>query len=141
MPITKVSQKSRNCGLLLCVAVALVISGMEAVQPKSVHPSHQPSGVCDLSHQTFLSAQSFVPRIVGPYYFQTFPEAQYQDEFYCCCFDLTTGSLTTLSDFGTADTGESTSTFYPKMGNQAPMRRTTPRTTQQSFFLWNDSRH
>ena len=43
------------------------------------------------------------PRIIGPYYFQTLPEAQYQDEFYRCCYDLTTGVLTTLSEFGTAD--------------------------------------
>lgn len=43
------------------------------------------------------------PRIVGPYYFQALPEAQYQDEFYRCCYDLTTGSLATLSEFGTAD--------------------------------------
>ena len=43
------------------------------------------------------------PRTVGPYYFQTVPEAQYQDEFYRCCYDLTAGSLTTLSEFGTAD--------------------------------------
>ena len=43
------------------------------------------------------------PRIIGPYYFQTLLEAQYQDEFYRCCYDLTTGSLTTLSEFGTAD--------------------------------------
>ena len=43
------------------------------------------------------------PRTVGPYYFQTVPEAQYQDEFYRCCYGLTAGSLTTLSEFGTAD--------------------------------------
>ena len=43
------------------------------------------------------------PRIIGPYYFQTLPEAQYQDEFYRCCYDLTTGVLATLSEFGTAD--------------------------------------
>ena len=43
------------------------------------------------------------PRVVGLYYFQSLPEAQYQDEFYRCCYDLTAGSLTTLSEFGTAD--------------------------------------
>lgn len=42
-------------------------------------------------------------RAIGPYYFQAVPEAQYQDEFYRSCYDLTTGSLTTLSEFGTAD--------------------------------------
>jgi hypothetical protein len=42
------------------------------------------------------------PRMVG-LYFQTLPEAQYQDEFYRCCYDLTAGSLTTLSKFCTAD--------------------------------------
>jgi hypothetical protein len=31
------------------------------------------------------------------------PEAQYRDEFYRCCYDLTTGSLTTLSEFGKAE--------------------------------------
>jgi len=43
------------------------------------------------------------PRSVGPYYFQTLPEAQYQNEFYRCCYDLTAGSLTTLPEFGTGD--------------------------------------
>jgi len=43
------------------------------------------------------------PRMVGLYYFQSLPEAQYQDEFYRCCYDLTKGSLATLSEFGTAD--------------------------------------
>ncbi|KAF8814272.1 hypothetical protein BYT27DRAFT_7082588, partial [Phlegmacium glaucopus] len=43
------------------------------------------------------------PWMVGLYYFQTLPEAQYQDKFYCCCYDLTAGLLTTLSEFGTAD--------------------------------------
>jgi len=43
------------------------------------------------------------PRLVGPYYFQTLPEAQYQNEFYRCCYDLTAGSLTTLPEFGTGD--------------------------------------
>ena len=43
------------------------------------------------------------PRTVGPYYFQNVPDARYQDEFYRCCYDLTAGSLTTLSEFGAAD--------------------------------------
>lgn len=43
------------------------------------------------------------PLIVGPYYFQTLLDAQYRDEFYRCCYDLTSGSLATLSEFGTAD--------------------------------------
>ena len=42
-------------------------------------------------------------RIVGAYYFQTLPEAPYQDGFYRCFHDLTTGSLNTLSEFGRAD--------------------------------------
>ena len=40
------------------------------------------------------------PRMVGPYYLQSLPEAQYQDE---CWYDLTTGTLAVLSEFGTAD--------------------------------------
>ena len=43
------------------------------------------------------------PRTVGPYFLQNLPEAQYRDEFYRCCYDLTSGSLTTLSQFGTED--------------------------------------
>lgn len=42
-------------------------------------------------------------RIVGPYYFQSVPEAQYQDEFYRCCYDLTAGCLVTFPEFGTAE--------------------------------------
>ena len=52
--------------------------------------------------QRFSPRNLSQPRMVGPYYFQSLPEAQYHDEFYRCCYDLTTGSLATLSEFGTA---------------------------------------
>ena len=43
------------------------------------------------------------PRIIanrGPYYFQkTLLETRYQNEFYRCCYDLTSGSTTSLTEF------------------------------------------
>ena len=43
------------------------------------------------------------PRIIanrGPYYFQkTLLETRYQNEFYRCCYDLTPGSTTSLTEF------------------------------------------
>ena len=50
--------------------------------------------------------------MVGPYYLQSLPEAQYQGE---CWYDLTTGTLAVLSEFGTAD-GRVDFYFHPKNG-------------------------
>ena len=51
-----------TCGLLLRITFAPFICRVEAVRPKSCRSywSPQPAGVCDPSHQTFLSAESFV---------------------------------------------------------------------------------
>ena len=87
------------------------------------------------------------PRIVGPYYFQTLPEAQYHDEFYRCCYDLTTGSLTTLSEFSTAD--RRVDFYIPSKKWGVELLRDGQLLEQHRdsnrFFLhwsvWNDSRH
>ena len=42
-------------------------------------------------------------RSIGPNYLQNVPEALHHNEFYRCCYDLTLGSLNTLSEFGRAD--------------------------------------
>jgi len=38
---------------------------------------------------------------IGPGYVQRPPEAQYQDEFYCSCHNVSKGSLVTFHEFGT----------------------------------------
>ena len=66
----------------------------------------QPPDLLDFAIQVIKSFSPLNlsrPRIICPYNNQTFPEAQYQDEFYRCCYELTAGALTTLSEFGTAD--------------------------------------
>ncbi|KAF8225910.1 hypothetical protein L208DRAFT_1503504, partial [Tricholoma matsutake] len=39
---------------------------------------------------------------IDPSCIQRLPEAQYQDELYCCCHTLSTGSLVTFPEFGMA---------------------------------------
>lgn len=136
-----------TCGLLLRITFPPFICRVEAVRPKSCRSywSPQPAGVCDPSHQTFFSQQNLsYKRAIGPYYFQAVPEAQYQDEFYRSCYDLTTGSLTTLSEFGTADGRVDFYIPFKKWGVELTWWTTSPRTCW-SFFpdrsVWSDSRY
>ncbi|KIM77738.1 hypothetical protein PILCRDRAFT_76387 [Piloderma croceum F 1598] len=51
--------------------------------------------------RTFSPRALSTERRIGPGYVQRPPEAQYQDEFYRCCHNVSKGSLVTFPEFGT----------------------------------------
>ena len=139
-------KRCRICGLLLCIDVASVICGVEAVWPKSdSYPSPQPSGVCDPNHPMFLSMQSFATMHSWSLLLSIFARSTIPGWVL----------LLLLWPYNRL-IGYSFQIWYSrreswllhsiqKMGSWAPTRRTTPWTTPQSFFLhgsvWNDSQH
>ena len=93
----------RRCKELIGVAVASVICEMKLCPEIRPFPFKPPVFWSLWAIKHFSPLNFSFKRIVGAYYFQTLPEAPYQDGFYRCFHDLTTGSLNTLSEFGRAD--------------------------------------